>query len=160
AAADMAMAKFVFRSLVREHPEPSDFLAAANHVVCSEIAHGKFITMVELVADPERNTLVCACAGHPAPRLAQPSGEGPPVAARRLARGVDAEQEYEAVGVPCPPGAAIVVFTDGVIEARRDSELFGLERLDAVLAERQGEPAGEIARAVLEACRAWSGGGL
>ena len=46
AAADMAMAKFVFRSLAREHPEPGDFLAAANDVVAGEIALGKFITMV------------------------------------------------------------------------------------------------------------------
>src|SRR5690242_21367891 len=30
AAADMAMAKFVFRSLAREHSEPADFLAAAK----------------------------------------------------------------------------------------------------------------------------------
>ena len=33
AAADMAMAKFVFRSLAREHPEPDDFLAAAEYLV-------------------------------------------------------------------------------------------------------------------------------
>ena len=52
AAADMAMAKFVFRSLVREHPEPSDFLAAANEVVVGEIAPGKFITMLYLLIDP------------------------------------------------------------------------------------------------------------
>src|SRR5204863_95322 len=32
ATADMAMAKFVFRSLAREHPEPADFLAHANEV--------------------------------------------------------------------------------------------------------------------------------
>ena len=38
ATADMAMAKFVFRSLAREHPEPADFLASANEVICSEIA--------------------------------------------------------------------------------------------------------------------------
>src|SRR5262249_27387427 len=41
ATADMAMAKFVFRSLAREHPEPADFLAAANDVVVGEIASGK-----------------------------------------------------------------------------------------------------------------------
>ncbi|HZG35178.1 MAG TPA: GAF domain-containing protein, partial [Gaiellaceae bacterium] len=33
AAADMAMAKFVFRSLAREHTDPGAFLAAANEVV-------------------------------------------------------------------------------------------------------------------------------
>src|SRR5439155_24188780 len=51
AAADMAMAKFVFRSLAREHPAPADFLQAANDVVVGEIAPGKFITMVYLVVD-------------------------------------------------------------------------------------------------------------
>ena len=45
AAADMAMAKFVFRSLAREHPEPGDFLSAANEVVVGEVALSKFITM-------------------------------------------------------------------------------------------------------------------
>src|SRR4029077_5821241 len=49
--ANMAMAKFVFRSLAREHPEPADFLAAANEVICSEIATGKFISMSYVVVD-------------------------------------------------------------------------------------------------------------
>src|SRR5438105_8353677 len=40
AAADLAMAKFVFRSLAREHPRPDEFLAAAYEVVLGEIAAG------------------------------------------------------------------------------------------------------------------------
>src|SRR5207249_11890562 len=54
ATADMAMAKFVFRSLAREHPEPADFLAAANDVVVDEIAQGKFITMTYVAVDAQR----------------------------------------------------------------------------------------------------------
>ena len=56
ATADMAMAKFVFRSLAREHPEPGDFLASANEVVVGEIAPGKFITMTYFTIDPARAT--------------------------------------------------------------------------------------------------------
>ncbi len=52
AAADMAMAKFVFRSLTREHPQPGDFLASANEVVAGEIGPGKFITLVYVLVDP------------------------------------------------------------------------------------------------------------
>ena len=48
----MAMAKFVFRSLTREHSEPGDFLASANEVVAGEIAMGKFITLVYVLVDP------------------------------------------------------------------------------------------------------------
>ena len=68
ATADMAMAKFVFRSLAREHTEPSAFLAAANEVVVGEIAIGKFITMVYVTVGSNGEVL-CASAGHPEPRL-------------------------------------------------------------------------------------------
>ena len=74
ATADMAMAKFVFRSLAREHPEPGDFLAFANDVVVDEIAPGKFITMTYLAVDPGRGEVACANAGHPPPRLVLPDG--------------------------------------------------------------------------------------
>src|SRR5438270_9486395 len=74
ATADMAMAKFVFRSLAREHPEPADFLASANDVVAEEIAPGKFITMVYLAVDGANGEVVCAGAGHPPPRIVHPDG--------------------------------------------------------------------------------------
>src|SRR5205085_11441259 len=59
AAADMAMAKFVFRSLAREHSEPSEFLAAANEIVLEEIGDGKFITMLYVTADGREGELAC-----------------------------------------------------------------------------------------------------
>jgi sigma-B regulation protein RsbU (phosphoserine phosphatase) len=53
-----------------------------------------------------------------------------------------------------------VLFTDGVIEARRGSELYGDERLDALLAAHGAVPAAELARAVVDDCRAFTGGDL
>jgi serine phosphatase RsbU (regulator of sigma subunit) len=160
ATADMAMAKYVFRSLAREHADPGGFLAAANDVVAGEIAPGKFITMTAVIADAAHDRLACACAGHPAPRLVHPDGTVEPVPARGLALGIDAGQEYESHEVAFPPGAVVVVYTDGVVEARRGSELFGLERLDRVLVGKRDRPAEAIAQAVLEACRAYAGGEL
>jgi serine phosphatase RsbU (regulator of sigma subunit) len=160
ATADMAMAKYVFRSLAREHADPGGFLAAANDVVAGEIAPGKFITMTAVIADAAHDRLACACAGHPAPRLVHPDGTVEPLPARGLALGIDAGQEYESHEVPFPPGAVVVVYTDGVVEARRGSELFGLERLDRVLVAKRDRPAEAIAQAVLEACRAYAGGEL
>jgi serine phosphatase RsbU (regulator of sigma subunit) len=160
ATADMAMAKFVFRSLAREHADPGEFLAAANEVVASEIAPGKFITMVELVIDAQAGTLACASAGHPAPRLVLPDGTVEPVAARGLALGIDAPQVYATVSVPFRPGASVVLYTDGVVEARRGGEQYGVDRLDVLLAERRGLPAKEIALQALAACRDWTEGEL
>jgi GAF domain-containing protein len=160
ATADMAMAKYVFRSLAREHADPAAFLAAANDVVAGEMATGKFITMVALVADAQRSRLACASAGHPAPRLVRADGTVEPIAVRGLALGIEAGQEYEGAEIDFPAGSCVVVFTDGVVEARRNGELFGLERLDAVLAEQGRRPAGELAEAVLAACRRFAGGDL
>ena len=160
ATADMAMAKFVFRSLARERTEPGAFLAAANDVVASEIAPGKFITMAAVVIDAERAEVACANAGHPAPRLVLPDGTVEPIAARGLALGIEAPQSYDGVTAAFPPGASVVLYTDGVVEARRRGEQFGLERFDRLLSEARGLPAKEIALTALAACRDWSDGDL
>jgi serine phosphatase RsbU (regulator of sigma subunit) len=160
ATADMAMAKYDFRSLARLYPDPAEFLGAANDIVAGEIAAGKFITMTELVVDASGGTLACACAGHPAPRLVRRDGTVEAVPVRGLALGIEEEQVYEGAEVPFPPGSAAVLYTDGVIEARRDGELFGVERLDEVLAASRGRAAEEIAQAVLAACRAFADGDL
>jgi serine phosphatase RsbU (regulator of sigma subunit) len=159
ATADMAMAKFVFRSLAREHPEPGDFLTHANEVVVSEIAVGKFITMASLTVDANGEVL-CASAGHPEPRLVHPDGTVSGLTVGGLALGIDDAQHYEQVRAELPPGGAVVVYTDGVIESRRNRELFGTQRLDDVLAAHATEPAQALADVVLVACRDHAGGDL
>ena len=157
AAADMAMAKFVFRSLAREHPSPGDFLAAANDVVVGEIGAAKFITMLYLTIDPVSGELACASAGHPGPRIVHPDGTVRELPARGLAVGIERGQEYEEVVETLAPGAAVVLFTDGVIEARRDGELYGEERLEQLLAAKADLAPAELVEAVLEDCRAFAG---
>jgi sigma-B regulation protein RsbU (phosphoserine phosphatase) len=160
ATADMAMAKFVFRSLAREHPEPGEFLAHANEVVVGEIASGKFITMLYLTVDGARGEVACAGAGHPPPRVVDADGDVRPLEARGLALGIEPGQTYEEARKPLAPGASVVLYTDGVVEARRERELFGVERLDELLVRKRGLPAEELAQAVLAECRAFAGGEL
>jgi serine phosphatase RsbU (regulator of sigma subunit) len=160
ATADMAMAKFVFRSLVREHAEPADFLSAANEVICSEIAGGKFISMSYVVVDGVAGTVAAASAGHPPPRLVHADGTVERLAARGLVLGIDPGQEYPEVRDDLPAGSSLVLFTDGVVEARRDGELYGDERLDALLAERHDLPARSLAAAIAADAREFAGGDL
>jgi serine phosphatase RsbU (regulator of sigma subunit) len=160
AAADMAMAKFVFRSLAREHPEPGDFLSAANEVVVGEVALSKFITMLYVNIDPATGDVSCGSAGHPWPRIVTLEGKVTALPASGLALGIDPGQAYDEIRERLPAGGALVLYTDGVVEARRESELYGDERLDALLAAHAGLPAKELARAVVDDCRAFSGGDL
>jgi serine phosphatase RsbU (regulator of sigma subunit) len=160
ATADMAMAKFVFRSLAREHPEPGDFLARANDVIVDEIAPGKFITMTYVTIDGAGGAVACANAGHPAPRVVLPDGTVRALGGAGLILGIDADQEYDEVRDTLPPGGSLVLYTDGVIEARRDGELYGTERLDALLTEQRMLAPQELARRVADDARRWAGGEL
>ncbi|HKU56318.1 MAG TPA: GAF domain-containing SpoIIE family protein phosphatase [Gaiellaceae bacterium] len=160
ATADMAMAKFVFRSLAREHAEPADFLASANDVICSEIGPGKFISMSYVVVDGVNGTVSGASAGHPAPRVVLPDGSLRSLEAHGLVLGIDGGQSYTESRADLPSGTSLVLYTDGVIEARRNGELYGEHRLDALLVERRELPARALAAAVAEDAREFAGGDL
>ncbi|MGH2972850.1 MAG: SpoIIE family protein phosphatase [Gaiellaceae bacterium] len=160
ATADMAMAKFVFRSLAREHPEPGDFLAAANDVIVDEIAPGKFITMAYLAIDGARGEVACASGGHPPPRVLLRDGTVRGLEAGGLALGIEPGQRYEETRQELPPGATIVVYTDGVIEARRRRELYGVDRLDGLLRGHRELPPQALAEAVAADARAYADGEL
>jgi serine phosphatase RsbU (regulator of sigma subunit) len=157
AAADMAMAKFVFRSLVRDHPEPGDLLAAANEVVIGELGAGRFITMLYLTIDPSTGEIECACAGHPPPRLVSPNGTVAQAVVSGLALGVESGQTYEPAVLKLEPGSAAVLYTDGLLEARRAGELYGERRLDRALTRHAGLAASELARTLAEDCHAFAG---
>jgi serine phosphatase RsbU (regulator of sigma subunit) len=129
-------------------------------VVVGEIAPSKFITMLYLTVDPATGAVACGCAGHPWPRLVTPDGDVAALAASGLALGIDPGQSYDELREQLPAGGALVLYTDGVIEARRGGEPYGDERLDALLAAHASLPAAELARAVVDDCRAFTGGDL
>jgi serine phosphatase RsbU (regulator of sigma subunit) len=160
AAADMAMAKFSFRALARMHPEPGDFLSKANDVIVDEIGVGKFITMLYVLLDPRAGTVSCASAGHPPARIVPAQGRVAPLQASGLALGIEPGQEYPAAEAELTPGSAVVLYTDGVVESRRDGELYGEERLDELLGRRRELGAQQLAEAIVADCRSFAGGEL
>ncbi len=160
AAADMAMAKFSFRALARMSTEPGEFLASANDVVVDEIETGKFITMLYVLLDPRARTVACASAGHPPARLVTADGQVGGLGGNGLALGIDADQEYSVAETELAPGTTVVLYTDGVIEARHEGELYGQERLDDLLARRASLAPQELAEAVLADCKSFAGGEL
>ena len=75
--------------------------------------------------------------------------------------GVDPDGAYRQTTIPLEPGDRIFCYTDGLIEARPDGgEIFGEERLHALLDDLADEPLAELKKATLEAVRQHAGGTL
>src|SRR5436305_2808609 len=129
------------------------------------IFHGKlrnqFITAACLGVDLATGRLLAASAGHPPPLLwraatgqVEELPPGGPVLGR-LAR-----VEYRETAAPLAAGDRVLLFTDGIPEARDPAgEPFGDERLRDLLAAHAGLAAEPLAAALLARIVAWTGRG-
>jgi serine phosphatase RsbU (regulator of sigma subunit) len=157
ATADMALAKFVFRSLVRLYPDPAALLEQANEVAMGELAGGNFVTMVCVTVDPATGAVSAASAGHPPTRVLDADGAIRLLDPRGLALGVEAGQRYETAETTLPHGAALCLYTDGLVEARREGDQYGEERLHQALIARRELSAQALAEHVVADARAFAG---
>lgn len=119
AALLMAKVSSLFRCLGRELDDPAALLAVLNREICATSVRGMFVTMIGGCYDPHRDRVRLANAGHP-PALYEPvrgplrefAAEAPPL-------GVLPELECAAQELPLQ-GGRLYLYTDGLIEARRD----------------------------------------
>jgi PAS domain S-box-containing protein len=161
AAALTSLARHSIRVLAREDPAPALALARLNEAIVAERGlEPRFSTVAYARLRPEagRVGVTAASAGHPLPLIVRSAGEvetlgepGTLLGPFPAARAHDADAELAA-------GDALVLYTDGVTEARREGEIFGEDRLRALLRGLAGRPAGEVAEEVERAVVAYGGG--
>jgi len=113
------------------------------------------VTLVCVLLGPLADGAVAAqvtCCGHPRPLLVAPDGvievgEASPIV------GAFADLSWRSSRIVVRPGETLVLYTDGVTDARGPDELFGPERLRAALAEAPESLSGlvdHVARAIHE----------
>ncbi len=154
AALQMAVTRTVFRHEARRGEAPAATLAAVNQGVLSEIPRG-MVTMLYALLEPKQGILRMSNAGHTFPLLV--NGNVQELEVSGLPLGVDLESDYEEMTVVLEPGDSIVLYSDGVTEAlNADYAMFGLERLQELLAgNRQLKPRA-IVSLLLHELRTWS----
>jgi PAS domain S-box-containing protein len=117
---------------------------------------GEMTTLVCAELDLRTRELCFSCAGHPPPVVLAP-GEPPAFAWEGRSRPVDAYVEEPAprtqAALALPAGAAVVLYTDGLVERRGETIDEGLDALLADLAGRDGEPAAELADGLMRRLR-------
>ena len=114
------------------------------------------VTALVCVVDPRTGRVGMGSAGHPpAVHLAASSCDlwelqfGPPLGAFAA--------DYHTSYITLTPEDCLVLYTDGVTEARRGGDFFGEERLVQTVSGLRGRSADEVATAVADAARAHAG---
>jgi hypothetical protein len=104
---------------------------------------GSFATVVLATYDPRRRLLRYSCAGHPHPLLSGLDPDAAIVACSAPPIGTGQPTGTRETVVSVPGEALACLFTDGVVEARVESGLYGRDRLAAALAAVESEGSAE-----------------
>lgn len=150
AAAFTALARHTLRTLLQDGTPPGSALGRLNRVLTDERA-SRFVTALVAVLTPADGgwDAEIAAAGHPFPLLRRADGEVTEVTAHGLLLGVVPGASYESVRVRLGDGDAVMMFTDGLIEARSADGTHFEEHLPAAVRELTGgdDPAAAIVSA-------------
>ena len=130
---------------------PPAVLSAVNSVL-HKTSSSQFVTVLCARLRPHRDgthvDVDLANAGHPAPLVLRADGRVDQVDVYGTAAGVVAEMHYGAATLRLEPGDTMLMFTDGVDEARGNAGQYGMERLHSLLPAYAGAPPEIVCEAV------------
>lgn len=155
------MVKFMLRGMAYRGGSPSSVVSSLNTALCHAFGEGEFVTLVYARYEP-RTARLTLCNGGEWPPMTVHGGRAEPVEAHGQLVGVLPGDRYSQVDVEIElaPDDLFVGYTDGIVEARRGAETFGVEAIQRILEKSHEEGEREIAHAILAAARSFTGGRL
>jgi len=160
AALFMALSRTLLRASAIDGRQPAEVLQRANRLILADSRAGLFVTTFYAVLEPRTGALTYANGGHNYPLLYEAAtGQVRPLRAQGIVLGIVHDPRFEQITLTLHPGDVLLLYTDGVTEAMNgERELFGDERLAAVLQANAHRSPQEIIGAVLAAVNDFAGG--
>jgi serine phosphatase RsbU (regulator of sigma subunit) len=152
AAIFMAQAHALLRAEASRAASPREALQRANEHLLDMNARGLFVTVLYGVLDRVSRTFTYARAGHELPLLCGTNGIvfSPPEGAS-LPLGIFNDPPLDEQTVELPPGRMLLLYTDGVTDARNaQRQSYGLEKLQAMLQRCAGATAQGVCDVLLQ----------
>jgi phosphoserine phosphatase RsbU/P len=145
--------------LAESNPEPAPAVSILNRTLAARCPLGKFITFFYAVVNPATGKISYANAGHNYPHVIRANGTSELLLGNGMVLGILAGSQYDAYETELKVGDTLVLFSDGVTEARplESSEEFGDDRLAQFLLERRQLPTTEVISQLVDYVREWSG---
>ena len=149
-----------FRSEAVRDREPGPLLTALNLEMARHDYPEKFVGLLCARVDVPRARVQFANAGLMPPFLRRSSGDWEEATTGGLLLGVRSDSHYPDCLVELRAGDVLVIYTDGLTEARRGEEMFGPERVHKVLDRIAHRRAVDILGALVDAVRGFADGPL
>ena len=159
AALFMALSRTMIRTVAFSGYGPAEALERANRLLLKDSHSRMFLSAFYATLDIDTGRLTYASAGHNWPLWLQvETGECEQLQARGILLGVMEDISLEERTIQVASGDILVFYTDGVTEAMNaNHELFGEQRLRAVLTANRQATATDVLQAVVEAVQAFTG---
>src|SRR5262245_52721196 len=159
AALLMAHLNASFRSLIRTGLPPEEIVARQNRLLLESDLPSHYATLVcGRAQGGGRVDLVNA--GHCSPLVAR-AGAVAPLPATGFPVGMVEDRRYEVTTLALDPGDTLLLYTDGLIEARNASDTeFGVPRVTALLERHHAQAPRALAAALLDDLRGFLGGAV
>jgi phosphoserine phosphatase RsbU/P len=158
AALLMSNLQAAVRAFATEAARPAELCEQVNTILCGHISEGRFISFFYSVVDSEVGSLTYANAGHFPPALIKPDGTVIRLTSGGPVLGVLPAGTYESGTVAFGAGDRLILYTDGITEARSESdEEFGDERLLLLAVEHRACSAPALQARLVDAVATFTG---
>jgi hypothetical protein len=144
--------KYLLRVFLRQYREPAQALEEMNSLLYTQGRPEELVSLCTIVFDQEAGTLRYASAGHPAAWLWH-DGEVRPLRSTGPLLALDPDGTYYSREVPLDVGDLVLLYTDGLTEARSGEQLFGEDRVAGILRRDPGQDVTTLCKTLLEAAR-------
>jgi serine phosphatase RsbU (regulator of sigma subunit)/PAS domain-containing protein len=150
AAAVTALARYTLRATAMREPSPAEVLRTLNEAMLAQRGDRRFCTVAYARFDPTASGMrvTVAAGGHPLPLALTAGAPARDVGLPGTLLGVVPDPDLDDVTIDLEPGDALVLFTDGVTEARAPKRVWGSSDLAGFVGQHEPLRATAIAERI------------
>ncbi|MHB0998098.1 MAG: PP2C family protein-serine/threonine phosphatase [Armatimonadota bacterium] len=160
-AALAATTRSTVRAFAYDSSSPGDALSHANSLLTAQqVDYMQFVTSYLVILDPITGDIKYSSAGHPPGIITGNNKDMVMLCSFNMPLGIQGGIKYEECNYKLKPGDKLILYTDGITEARHDHALFGTEGIENVLSLHGHVNPGELVEAILASVKDWAHGKL
>jgi phosphoserine phosphatase RsbU/P len=159
AALLMSNLQAAVRAFAQDAVRPHAVCTNVNRLLCRNMIAGRFVTFCYVRLDADRRRLSYCIAGHNPPILQRRSGDVVRLTSGGTVLGIFPETAFQEESLSLEAGDRLVMFTDGITEARdADGDEYGEERLIEAIGRYRDRPVHDLQKKLFDDVLAFSGG--